>query len=68
MGGYDAWKESGPHDDCGSTEQVACDRSGCREPWAWEVDSTGEKLCEAHADAAMLAPAEMAVTTGGVAA
>jgi hypothetical protein len=44
---FDSWKEAGPHDDCGSTEQVTCSEPGCREPWAWE-SGDGELLCEAH--------------------
>ena len=65
--GYDAWKESGPHDDLPSTEQTTCSEPGCREPWTWHLD--GEPLCEKHLDERMLAPTEeMAVTTGEAAA
>lgn len=61
---YDAWRTSGPHDDLPSVVSEVCDRPGCREPWAWEIDATGEKLCEAHADEVLLRVPEMAVTAG----
>lgn len=44
---YDAWKTSGPHDECPSHESEQCNR--CREPWAWLSDDD-ERLCEEHAD------------------
>jgi hypothetical protein len=43
-----------PTDDMPSCEAESCDVGGCREPWAWEPESSHGprkvRLCEHHAD------------------